>query len=173
MGRSEVWRLGTGLWPLGSWPHPSSWLGSWVVRDAGGVPCRGSFWSIPRLAQSVRGVPLPDRSPRAHLAPPEHGHGSVTGNWLSERPPASKNTFITIAVRDEGWQVGVWPGLAETGVPGTAVTLCPCSSQLRAPAANCHRTRHETHPWSGAARRAEPEAALVISCVTRGPSAGT
>lgn len=77
-----------------------------------------------------------------------HAHVSVTGNQFSKRPPASKSTSITIAVRDEGRQVGARPGLAETAAPGTAVTLCHCG-QLSAPAASRHRTRHKTYPQSG------------------------
>lgn len=101
------------------------------MRDAGSVLCRGSFWSAPRLSLSARGEPLPDRSPRAHLAP-EHGHGSVPANWVFKTATSLQHTFITLAVRDED---GRWarPGLAETGAPGTAVTLCHCGRPAERP----------------------------------------
>lgn len=120
--------------------------------------------ALPPVGPHRTQVPAGPPGTRVHL------HVSVTGNTFSKRPPASKNASITIAVRDEGRQVGVRPGLAETGVPGTAVTLCHCG-QLSAPAASCHSARHKTYPLSGPAGRAEPEAALVISFVTSGLSA--
>lgn len=50
----------------------------------------------------------------------------------------------------DGQQVGARPGHAETGLPGTAVTLCHCG-QLSAPAASCHHARHKTDPLGDAA----------------------
>lgn len=68
-------------------------------------------------------------------------------NWLLKMAASLQNASITVTVGSDGRQVGARLGYEEMEAPGTAVTVCHYS-QLRAPAASCHRARHETYPLS-------------------------
>lgn len=131
-------------------------------RDSAGTPsCWDSAW-YPSCRQVPPGGPLLlSLSPSQDLllsGSTWHLNTRVpVSNWQPDfkngcQPPKTHPSPSLSG--GDGRQVGVKLGHTETGVPGTAVTLCHCG-QLSAPAASCHRARHKTYPLSDPASRAE------------------